>query len=254
VGCSWILTPATQSEPNESFEAGNGPKSEPETMVLDGILYAAGLVLLAVLAAWLGGAVWAVPELALAAFVLYFFRDPERTPPAGALVVAAGDGRVVDLREAEWNGQKMWKVSIFLSIFNVHVNRSPIAGVIRKIEYTPGKFMVASRAAASAFNEQNTVTVEGEHFTVVFKQIAGLIARRIVFKKKVGDRVECGERVGLIKFGSRVDIFFPLGLQPGIAVGNRVHGGTSVLATFRSPPPDLAPQMGSKAAGAALRG
>ena len=185
------------------------------------------------LAAALGGPLWAIPELLLAAFVLYFFRDPERTPPSGELIVSPADGRIVDLREIELDGQRMWKISVFLSIFDVHVNRSPIAGVIRDVQYTRGKFVVASRPEASLENEQNTVTIQGEHFTVIFKQIAGLIARRIVFNKKVGDLVECGERVGLIKFGSRVDVFFPLHLQPMVSIGNRVQAGRSVLGCAR---------------------
>lgn len=221
-------------------------------MVRDGFLYAGAFVLIAAVATALGGPLWAIPELLLAAFVLYFFRDPERTPPGGELVVSPADGRVVEMREAELDGQRLWKVSIFLSIFDVHVNRSPIAGVIRSIQYTPGKFFVASRPKASIQNEQNTVTVEGRQFTVIFKQIAGLIARRIVFNKKVGDRVECGERVGLIKFGSRVDVFFPLDLLPKVAVGDRVQGGASVLGCLRTQ--DLRRPAGvSREAGAALR-
>ncbi len=205
--------------------------SERETMILDGFLYASALALLGILAAALGRPAWAVPEFLLAGFVLYFFRDPERVPPAGEGVVSPADGRVVDLREMELEGRPVWKISIFLSLFDVHVNRSPIAGVIREIQYAPGRFLIASRPEASLENEQNTVVVEGERFTITFKQIAGILARRIVFKKKVGDRVECGERVGLIKFGSRVDLFLPLELLPKVAVGDHVRGGASVLAS-----------------------
>ena len=178
----------------------------------------------------MAGPAWAIPELLLATFVLYFFRDPERTVPDEDVVVSPADGRVVDLRQVELDGRKMWRISIFLSLFNVHVNRSPIAGVIRDVCYTPGRFFVASRPEASAENEQNTVTVEGEHFTVTFKQIAGILARRIVFWKKPGDQVLCGERVGLIKFGSRVDLFLPIEIPPSVAVGDRVKGGVSILA------------------------
>lgn len=202
-------------------------------MVLDGYLYAIALVLLGVLSAVLGGPAWAFPAFLLAAFALYFFRDPERIPPAEAWVVSPADGRVVDSQEVELDGRRVWKIGIFLSIFDVHVNRSPIGGVIRNIRYTPGKFLIASRPEASAENEQNTVTVEGERFSIVFKQIAGVVARRIVFKKKVGDRVELGERVGLIKFGSRVDLFLPLDLLPRVSIGDHVRGGTSVLASPR---------------------
>ncbi|MBI2818024.1 MAG: phosphatidylserine decarboxylase [Acidobacteria bacterium] len=206
-------------------------------MVADGIRYAVGLAAVGAVAAALGGPLWAVPELLLAAFVLYFFRDPDRTSPAGDVIVSPADGRVVDVRETELEGRPLWKISIFLNIFNVHVNRSPIAGVIRKIEYCKGCFLVASRAEASLQNEQNTVTIEGERFTVVFKQIAGLIARRIVFTKKVGDRVACGERVGLIKFGSRVDVFFPHDIPPSVAIGDKVYAGVSVLGSLSQAQP-----------------
>ena len=199
-------------------------------MIRDGFLYAIALGFLGAFAAVVAGPAWAIPELLLAAFVLYFFRDPERTVPDEDVVVSPADGRVVDLRQVELDGRKVWRISIFLSLFNVHVNRSPIAGVIRNVCYTPGRFFMASRPEASAENEQNTVTVEGKHFTVTFKQIAGILARRIVFWKKPGEQVLCGERVGLIKFGSRVDLFLPVELPPSVAVGDRVKGGVSILA------------------------
>ena len=200
-------------------------------MVLDGILYAAGLTVLGAFAAYLGGAGWGAPAWALAAFALYFFRDPERVIPAGEGVVSPADGRVVVMRAVEMDGQKMWKISIFLSIFDVHVNRSPIDGVIREQVYRRGRFRVASRPEASVENEQNRVTIAGQR-TVVLKQIAGAVARRIVFTKKVGDRVQRGERIGLIKFGSRVDLLLPLDYAPRVAVGQRVHGGSSILADW----------------------
>ena len=199
-------------------------------MIRDGFLYAIALGLLGVFAATVAGPAWAIPELLLAAFVLYFFRDPERTVPDEEAVVSPADGRVVDLRQMELEGRKVWRISIFLSIFNVHVNRSPIEGLIRRVHYTPGRFCIASRPVASEENEQNTVTVEGTHYTVTFKQIAGILARRIVFWKKPGEQVARGERVGLIKFGSRVDLFLPIELKPAVAVGDRVKGGASILA------------------------
>jgi phosphatidylserine decarboxylase len=199
-------------------------------MVLDGILYGLSLIGLGVGAAYFGGIGWALPLWALAAFVLYFFRDPERVIPAGEGVVSPADGRVVDLRQIELDGQPYWKISIFLNIFNVHVNRAPVGGTIREQVYSPGRFLVASRPEASVQNEQNTVTIESAGETVVFKQIAGAVARRIVFRKKVGDHVERGERVGLIKFGSRVDLFLPLSLTPQISVGDRVSAGSSWIA------------------------
>ena len=199
-------------------------------MVLDGILYAVALGSLGALAAFWGGIGWGAPAWALAAFVLYFFRDPERVIPAGEGVVSPADGRVVDLRQVARGGQNLWKVSIFLSIFDVHVNRAPIGGVIRDQFYRPGRFHIASQPKASVENEQNTVTIEGEGNTVVLKQIAGAIARRIVFDKKVGDRVARGERVGLIKFGSRVDLFLPIEYSLSVVVGGRVKAGSSVIA------------------------
>ena len=199
-------------------------------MVIDGIRYALALIAVGLVAFYLGGPLWTIPEVLFAAFVLYFFRDPNRTPPAGALVVSPADGKVVDVKECDYEGRRVWKISIFLNIFNVHVNRSPIAGVVRDVKYSPGKFLVASRAEASFENEQNTVVVDGERFSVTYKQIAGLIARRIVCTKKVGDSVGIGDRVGLIKFGSRVDLFLPLDLRPTIAVGDHVCAGETVLA------------------------
>lgn len=199
-------------------------------MVLDGILYAGALAVLGALATYWGGAGWGAPAFGLAAFVLYFFRDPERVIPAGEGVVSPADGRIVDVRQMERDGGNVWKISIFLSIFDVHVNRAPIGGVIRDQAYRPGRFRIASQPEASVENEQNTVTIEGEGKTVVLKQIAGAIARRIVFDKKVGDRVARGERVGLIKFGSRVDLLLPLEYSLRIAMGERVKAGSSVIA------------------------
>jgi phosphatidylserine decarboxylase len=199
-------------------------------MVRDGIWYGSALLLLGAGAAYLGGPVWAVPEVALAAFVLYFFRDPERVIPSGDGVVSPADGRIVDLSKFQIEGRPVWKISIFLSIFNVHVNRAPVSGIVKKQVYTPGRFRIASQAEASVENEQNTVTLQQEGDSVVVKQIAGAIARRIVFSKKIGDRVERGERIGLIKFGSRVDLFLPLDYAPAVAVGDRVRGGSSWIA------------------------
>ena len=201
-------------------------------MVLDGILYGSGLLVVGAIAFFLGGPLWALPWSLLAAFVLYFFRDPDRTAPAGAEIVSPADGKVVDVSKNVFDGLPVWKLSIFLSIFDVHVNRSPISGVISKVQYAPGKFLAAYRPESSAENEQNTVWIDGERFSVAFKQIAGLIARRIVFNKKAGDRLACGERVGLIKFGSRVDLFLPLELQPSVKIGDRVRAGATVLATL----------------------
>lgn len=201
------------------------------SMVADGYYYAIALLGAAGLLGWLAGAAWTLPALLLAAFFLWFFRDPDRAiPPAAHAVVSPGDGKVTDLSPRTVNGIERTRISIFLSVFDVHVNRSPIAGVIREVRYQHGQFLNAMNSASAEHNEQNTVTVEGEGHAVVFKQIAGLLARRIVFTKKVGDRVERGERIGLIKFGSRVDVLLEPSATPQVKVGDRVKGGSTVLA------------------------
>lgn len=200
-------------------------------MVADGYYYALSLAGVAVLVGWLAGPSWAVPACLLALFFLWFFRDPERAIPdtAGA-VVSPADGKVTDVSSVLMNGVPRTRISIFLSLFDVHVNRSPLAGVIREVHYRKGKFLNAMNPASAEQNEQNSVTVQGDGQTLVFKQIAGFLARRIVFHKKVGDRVERGERVGLIKFGSRVDVLLDVSATLQIKVGDRVKGGASVLA------------------------
>ncbi len=196
-------------------------------IVKDGIYYAAALAaggafLWYVASPWLG-----LPLFLLALFCLWFFRDPERAIPEGPVAVSPADGKVVALKQ---ESPAEVRLSIFLNVFDVHVNRSPIAGTIEDFRYRPGKFMVASREACSTQNEQSIITVRGEDTTVVFKQIAGIIARRIVFSKKPGDRVARGERVGLIKFGSRVDVLFGPEWQVVVRPGDRVAGGSSVIA------------------------
>lgn len=202
-------------------------------MVRDGYLYALPLIAAAVLLGWLTNPAWAIVPCLLAFFFLWFFRDPERTIPqdAGA-VVSPGDGKVTDVSSVTVAGRQQTRVSIFLSVFNVHVNRAPIAGVIRDVRYQRGQYLNAMNKTSADLNEQNIVTVEsdGEGQTVVFKQIAGLLARRIVFHPKVGDRLERGQRVGLIKFGSRVDVVLDASARVSVKVGDRVQGGTSVLA------------------------
>src|SRR6202158_4447674 len=200
-------------------------------MVRDGYFYGAGCLLAAAIIAWLAAWPYAVPLLLLAGVFLWFFRDPERQVPAlpGA-IVSPGDGKVTDVSVVTAAGTPRHRISIFLSVFDVHVNRSPIAGVIRDVHYQRGKFLNAMGANSSEQNEQNIVTVEGGGSTVVFKQIAGLIARRIVFNFKVGDQVACGQRVGLIKFGSRVDVLFDRDATIQVKPGDHVKGGATVLA------------------------
>src|SRR5271156_814182 len=203
-------------------------------MVRDGYFYALALIAAAVLVGWFTQPAWAVVPLSLAVFFLWFFRDPQRTiPDAAGAVVCPGDGKVTEASIVTVGGEKQVRISIFLSVFDVHVNRSPIAGVVREVRYQRGKFLNAMNQASAEQNEQNVVTVEGDGQTVVFKQIAGLLARRIVFNKKGGDQVERGERVGLIKFGSRVDVFVDVSASLQIKVGDRVKGGSSVLAYLR---------------------
>jgi phosphatidylserine decarboxylase len=200
-------------------------------MVRDGYLYALPLVGAGILLGWLTSPAWAIIPLLLAFFFLWFFRDPERGIPheAGA-VVSPGDGKVTDVSPVIVAGEKQTRISIFLSVFDVHVNRSPIAGVVRDVRYQRGKFLDARSKDCADLNEQNIVTVEGDGQKVVFKQIAGLLARRIVFHPKIGDRLERGQRVGLIKFGSRVDVVVDASARISVKVGDRVQGGASVLA------------------------
>ena len=200
-------------------------------MVRDGYFYAIPLVGAGILLGWLTSPAWAIVPFLLAFFFLWFFRDPERVIPqqAGA-VVSPGDGKVTDVSTVTAGGEKRTRISIFLSVFDVHVNRSPIAGIVRDIRYQRGKFLNAMNKVSADQNEQNVVTVDGDGERVVFKQIAGLLARRIVFSPRIGDRLERGQRVGLIKFGSRVDILFDASARVNVKVGDRVKGGASVLA------------------------
>ena len=169
----------------------------------------------------------------LALFVFSFFRDPERVIPSqpGA-VVSPGDGRVVVVTDEEHEGRPGKRVSIFLAVWNVHVNRSPAAGTITKMEYRPGKFLAAMRELASVENEQNVFTLSTDAGELVFKQIAGLIARRVVSWKKQGEKVARGERIGLVRFGSRVDLWVPKEAEIVVKVGENVKGGSSVLAVW----------------------
>lgn len=187
------------------------------------------------LAAGAGAAFWLhwIPAfyclVAFTAFVAFFFRDPERAIPADPkTVVSPADGKVVRIEPVS----EGTRVSIFLSIFNVHVNRSPIAGRIEAMEYHKGKFKAAFDHAASVENERNTITVHGE-VRLAFSQIAGLIARRIVCWKKVGDAIEKGERVGLIRFGSRCDIVLPANVRVTAIIGDSVRGGSSPIGRIQ---------------------
>ena len=200
-------------------------------MVIDGIYYALALSAGGAAVWYLSRPAFGVPLFLLAVFCLYFFRDPDRVIPDGAVAVSPADGKVVAIHT---DNPASSRVSIFLNIFDVHVNRAPIGGSITNVEYKKGQFLVASREIASAENERNTVTIEGEGTRVAFSQIAGLIARRIVCYKKAGDQVEKGERVGLIKFGSRVDVFLGPEWEITVKTGQHVSGGSSILARRRT--------------------
>jgi phosphatidylserine decarboxylase len=217
-------------------------------MVRDGYYYAAALLAVAALLGWLTSPAWAIIPCLLAVFFLWFFRDPERTIPTDpGAVVSPGDGKVTDVSTVTSGNDKQTRVSIFLSVFDVHVNRSPIAGVVREVRYQRGKYLNAMNPVSAEQNEQNIVTVEGHGQRVVFKQIAGLLARRIVFYPKTGDRLERGQRVGLIKFGSRVDVLLDASAQMKVKIGDRVKGGASILAYLQ---PHAALATAESAAGA----
>jgi phosphatidylserine decarboxylase len=199
-------------------------------MVRDGIPFVAIPVLIAMVPMLFG--FWAISlvVLGVAAFMAFFFRDPRRSiPTEPGIVVAPADGRVtvVSPGSAETDSESL--VSIFLSPLDVHVNRSPISGTITKISYKTGKFLMATDERARLVNEQNTLTIQGNGLTVKCTQIAGILARRIVCWKKEGERVECGERFGMIKFGSRTDVLMPPAVEILVKEGMHVRGGTTII-------------------------
>lgn len=196
-------------------------------MVREGIYYALAFTAAGAFLTYIAGPYFGLPLYIMGAFCAYFFRDPDRLTPAGDVAVSPADGKVVAVVN---ENARETRVSIFLNIFDVHVNRMPISGTIADIRYQKGKFLVASREEASSENEQNTVTIQGDGTKVVFKQIAGLIARRIVFFRKQGEFLNAGERVGLIKFGSRVDVIFGPEWVLEVRPGMRVVAGSSILA------------------------
>jgi len=203
-------------------------------MVRDGLFYAFGLAIVAALL-WLlthSFALLALP-IVLACFFLWFFRDPERPVPAGpGEIVSPADGVVTASEWIETTAGPRLRLSIFLNVFDVHVNRSPVAGTVKAVEYRKGGFMNAMKPESGLTNEQTLVVIDAGGYDVSYKQIAGLLARRIVCTVKPGDRVERGQRVGLIKFGSRTDVLMPADAMPRIKVGDRVRGGASILAVL----------------------
>jgi phosphatidylserine decarboxylase len=204
-------------------------------IVSEGSLYILAPVAFAILFLWLGLWPVAIAFGLLAAFMAFFFRDPKRQPPDDPnVVVSPADGRVTRvsaLDEASESSSTL--VSIFLSPLDVHINRSPIAGEITSVSYMRGKFLIATDERASLVNEQNVLTIKGEKITVVCKQIAGIVARRIVCWKRAGERVALGEKIGLIKFSSRTDLVLPSNVEVVVNVGSRVRGGTTIIGRIR---------------------
>src|SRR6202521_3144280 len=224
------------------MRAARMPRAEmlgctPGSMVKEGYYFGVPPLVLSSVSYLLHWYVAAAALVSLALFVFSCFRDPERVIPAepGA-IVSPGDGRVVVVTDEEDAGRPGKRISIFLAVWNVHVNRAPAAGVITKMEYRPGKFLAAMRERASMENEQNVFTLSTDAGEMVFKQIAGLIARRVVSWKKEGERVVRGERIGLVRFGSRVDVWVPKEAEILVKLGGNVKGGTSGLARWPAKP------------------
>jgi phosphatidylserine decarboxylase len=203
-------------------------------MVRDGIYY--GVSLLAVAVIVFVGTHWisltAIPVL-LAVFFLIFFRDPNREIPTGpGLIVSPGDGKVEEAEWIETTAGSRFRVSIFLSVFDVHVNRIPISGKVTVMEYREGQFLNAMNPESAILNEQTLIVIEDGENSVSFKQIAGLLARRIICDVKTGDVVQRGQRMGMIKFGSRVDVLMPADVELRVKPGDRVQGGKSILGVL----------------------
>lgn len=208
-------------------------------MVRDGYFYGIAFFAAAGLLWYFTGLwAWAIIPILLALFFLWFFRDPRREVPEGdGLIVSPADGKVTEAVRIVTPDGEVHRLSIFLNVFNVHVNRSPITGTLREVAYRKGQYISAMNPASAEKNEQNKAVVESdEGYSVAFTQIAGLLARRIVFRPQAGARLERGQRVGLIKFGSRVDVLLPGHAELRVKVGDHVKGGSSILATVAEVP------------------
>lgn len=203
-------------------------------MVRDGLYYGISLLVVAFIV-WYGThwlSLTAIPVL-LAVFFLWFFRDPQREVPVGdGLIVSPGDGKVEEAEWIETTAGSRFRVSIFLSVFDVHVNRVPISGKVTLMEYREGQFLNAMSPESAILNEQTLVVIEDGDYSVSFKQIAGLLARRIVCNLQTGDVVQRGQRMGMIKFGSRVDVLMPADVELRVKPGDRVQGGSSILGVL----------------------
>ncbi|HEX8746899.1 MAG TPA: phosphatidylserine decarboxylase family protein [Pyrinomonadaceae bacterium] len=204
-------------------------------MAREGYPYVIVPILLALIVAALGYWPVSIPFIILAAFMAFFFRDPKRaTPTDSSLVVSPADGRVTRIEHlSPEEGEAPTVVSIFLSPFDVHINRAPVAGTITNVSYTRGKFLMATKEEASLVNEQNALTIRGDRITIVCKQIAGILARRIVCWKRAGDNLILGERFGLIKFSSRTDLILPPEVEVTVREGERVRGGVTVIGRIK---------------------
>jgi len=203
-------------------------------MVRDGIPYVVIPLVLAVVPVVLGFWLLAIPFVMIAAFMAYFFRDPDRSiPTEPGIVLAPADGLVTIVRLADGQGNTESLVSIFLSPLDVHINRSPISGTITEIAYKKGKYLMATKEESRLLNEQNTLTIQGDGLTVRCTQIAGILARRIVCWKQEGERVKCGERFGMIKFGSRTDVLMPPNVDVVVHEGMRVRGGVTIVGRIQ---------------------
>lgn len=200
------------------------------------LVLTAGFTAGAMVTAHLFFKILAIAGVLLTAFVMAFFRDPERTIPEEAnLVVSPADGKIIEIvdeEEQDFIGAPTTRVSIFLSIFDVHINRIPISGRVAYLKYRPGAFLQAFKKEASLKNEQTIIGIENTNTKLLFKQIAGILARRIVCNLKEGDEVKKGMRFGMIKFGSRVDIFLPKNIDLKVRIGQKVQGGTSIIGVI----------------------
>jgi phosphatidylserine decarboxylase len=196
-------------------------------MAKDAFPYLIPLLILTVLFGAYGSKAAGIVFLILSLFIAFFFRDPERKiPDDPSEVVSPADGKVVEILQL---ADGTTRISIFLSIFNVHINRAPVDGIIESTQYSPGKFKPAFDSSASAENEQNVLVIDHGSYKIRVSQIAGILARRIVCWKKAGESVQKGERFGLIKFGSRVDLTLPVNVIPSVKMGDRVKGGSTVM-------------------------
>jgi len=204
-------------------------------MVKEGYLFSAPFLALGLIAAVFRWHWTAAILIFLGLFVLYFFRNPRRKiPMAEGLVLSPADGRVMEIVEESLDGTIGWRISIFLAIWNVHVQRAPVSGRVADVVYRPGRFYAAMRSAASRENEQNIIYIHTPGGTIVFKQIAGAIARRVICWKREGEEISRGELMGLIRFGSRVDVWLPLEARVAVKRGDNVKGGESILAEWTS--------------------